>query len=168
VARASRPSVTRKMLPRRITGAAGNTIAMDNEGELLSVIDVERRTTRGRACPRCGGKIIPSRRAVYQTTGDPDAVFPAWQCERCGYEELIARPVKATAKHGAAAGDTKAAAAEKKVAAGSTSPVSAAASSEKPPALRAVPALKDRKGRALPPDVNRMVAEMNRAEGSKQ
>jgi ribosomal protein S27AE len=131
-------------------------------------IDVDKRTTRGRLCPRCGGKIIPSRRAVYQTTGDPDAVFPAWQCERCGYEELIARPIKATAKHGAAAGETKATPAEKKVAAGAPGPVSAAAPSEKPPALRAVPALKDRKGRALPPDVNRMVAEMNRAEGSKQ
>lgn len=34
--------------------------------------------------------------------------------------------------------------------------------------LRTVPALKDRKGRALPPDVNRMVAEMQRAEGSNQ
>src|SRR5215813_9347597 len=58
-------------------------------------IDVDRRTTRGRSCPRCGGKIIPSRRAVYQSAGDPNDVFPSWQCERCGYEELIARPVKA-------------------------------------------------------------------------
>ena len=53
-----------------------------------SQIDVERRTTRGRACPRCGGKIIPSDRAVYQSTSDPSAVFPIWQCERCGYEEM--------------------------------------------------------------------------------
>ncbi len=29
-------------------------------------LDVEKRTTRGRVCPRCGGKIIPSNRAVYQ------------------------------------------------------------------------------------------------------
>jgi len=54
----------------------------------LLPIDVERRTTRGRSCPRCGGKIIPSDRAVYQSSGDPDAVFPVWQCERCGYEEM--------------------------------------------------------------------------------
>jgi ribosomal protein S27AE len=126
-------------------------------------IDVERRTTRGRACPRCGGKIIPSRRAVYQSAGDPDEVFPAWQCERCGYEELIARPVKATAKHGAATAKPSAPAAEKKVSAVSTSsPGHVAESSPSTGVARAVPALKDRRGRALPPDVNRMVAEMNR------
>ena len=28
--------------------------------ENLLRIDVEKRTTRGRVCPRCGGKIIPS------------------------------------------------------------------------------------------------------------
>jgi len=64
-------------------------------------IDIDRRTTRGRACPRCGGKIIPSRRAVYQSTGDPNAVFPSWQCERCGYEELVSdrpRPPQSTAR----------------------------------------------------------------------
>src|SRR5438105_14377329 len=87
-------------------------------------VDVERETIRGRACPRCGGKIIPSRRAVYQSSGDPNAVFPAWQCERCGYEELIARPIKAPAKHGGAA-ENKAATAPKTpagvVAAGATS-----------------------------------------------
>lgn len=56
---------------------------------LESQIDVERRTTRGRSCPRCGGKIIPSDRAVYQSTNDPSSVFlPIWQCERCGYEEM--------------------------------------------------------------------------------
>src|SRR5262252_10804133 len=76
-------------------------------------IDVERRTTRGRSCPRCGGKIIPSRRAVYQSTGDPNAIFPSWQCERCGYEELIAKPVKAAPKHGAKAAENKAAPAQK-------------------------------------------------------
>ena len=71
---------------------------MDDQSKLLSVIDVEKRTTRGRACPRCGGKIIPSQRAVYQSTGDPNAVFPLWQCERCGYEELSEREAKAPAK----------------------------------------------------------------------
>ncbi|HEY6231733.1 MAG TPA: hypothetical protein VIW64_10740, partial [Pyrinomonadaceae bacterium] len=70
-------------------------------------IDVDRRTTRGRLCPRCGGKIIPSRRAVYQSTGDPNDVFPAWQCEKCGYEELVARPIKAAPRHGAAAKPTE-------------------------------------------------------------
>jgi hypothetical protein len=34
-------------------------------------------------------------------------------------------------------------------------------------AYRTAPALKDAKGRAMPPDVNRMVADMNK-EGSKQ
>jgi len=34
-------------------------------------------------------------------------------------------------------------------------------------ALKSAPALKDLKGRPLPPDVNRMVAEMNRAESSE-
>lgn len=71
---------------------------MANE-EILP-IDVERRTTRGRSCPRCGGKIIPSDRAVYQSTADPNAVFPMWQCERCGYEEMNAKPTKpGKAKH---------------------------------------------------------------------
>jgi len=133
-------------------------------------IDVERRTTRGRACPRCGGKIIPSRRAVYQSTGDPTAIFPSWQCERCGYEELIAKPVKAAPKHGAKAAENKAATAQK-TASGVVSAGSGAAPvavPDKPPAARAVPALKDRKGRALPPDVNRMVAEMKREVSDEQ
>ena len=56
--------------------------------ELVPAVDVERQTIRGRVCPECGGKIIPSDRAVYQSTADPGAVFPAWQCERCGYEEI--------------------------------------------------------------------------------
>ena len=133
-------------------------------------IDVDRRTTRGRACPRCGGKIIPSIRAVYQSAGDPNAVFPAWQCERCGYEELNAQPIKAAPKHAAPAAQNKAAAAQNKssdvVAAGTAgSPV---ADAQKPPAIRAVPALKDRKGRALPPDVNRMVDEMTRTDRTNQ
>jgi len=64
----------------------------------LLKIDIEKRTTRGRACPRCGGKIIPSHRAVYQSTGDPNAVFPVWECERCGYEELSQRVEKPAGK----------------------------------------------------------------------
>jgi ribosomal protein S27AE len=130
-------------------------------------IDVERRTTRGRACPRCGGKIIPSRRAVYQSAGDPNAVFPAWQCERCGYEELIERPVKAAPKHGAPAAANKAATAPPKTAARVADAGSAVAPAapDKPPAVRAVPALKDRKGRALPHDVNRMMDVMREKTG---
>lgn len=63
-------------------------------------IDVETRTTRGRFCPRCGGKIIPSDRAVYASTADPNTVLPLWQCERCGYEELSERQKPAgRAKH---------------------------------------------------------------------
>jgi ribosomal protein S27AE len=139
---------------------------MEDQAQLLR-IDIDKRTTRGRACPRCGGKIIPSQHAVYQSAGDPNAVFPAWQCERCGYEELVTRAVKATTKHGAPAGEEKAAP-KKASAVPALSPASPAAAAQKPAAIRAVPALKDRKGRALPPDVNRMVAEMNKAEGSKQ
>jgi ribosomal protein S27AE len=70
---------------------------LEDQDQLLN-IDVERRTTRGRSCPRCGGKIIPSERAVYQNAADPSAVFPLWQCERCGYEELSERALKAPAK----------------------------------------------------------------------
>jgi ribosomal protein S27AE len=54
-------------------------------------LDVEKQSIRGRACPNCGGKIIPSDRAVYQSAADPDAVFPIWQCERCGYEKMSER-----------------------------------------------------------------------------
>ena len=128
-------------------------------------IDVDRRTTRGRLCPRCGGKIIPSRRAVYQSTGDPNDVFPAWQCEKCGYEELVARPIKAAPRHGAAAKPT-----EKKTPAAASSAIgtSGAVASPKAPAMRATPSMKDRKGRELPADVVRMLTEMNRTEGSKQ
>jgi DNA-directed RNA polymerase subunit RPC12/RpoP len=134
---------------------------LEDQAQLLG-IDVDRRTTRGRACPRCGGKIIPSRRAVYQSSGDPNAVFPAWQCERCGYEEIISRPVKAAARHGAPAeSKTVPGAAKAPVAATPGSRV-APAESEKPPAIRAAPILKDRKGRSLPADVNRMMAEMTR------
>jgi DNA-directed RNA polymerase subunit RPC12/RpoP len=57
--------------------------------------DATKRTVRGRACPECGGKIIPSRRAVYESKADPSAVFPLWQCERCGYEEMSERPAAA-------------------------------------------------------------------------
>jgi len=56
-------------------------------------LDSERQSIRGRVCPKCGGKIIPADSAVYQSPGDPSAVFPSWQCERCGYQEVY-EPVK--------------------------------------------------------------------------
>jgi DNA-directed RNA polymerase subunit RPC12/RpoP len=71
---------------------------LDDQSQLAN-IDVEKRTTRGRACPVCGGKIIPSERAVYQNTADPTAVYPLWECERCGYQELVERAPKAAKKH---------------------------------------------------------------------
>ncbi len=66
--------------------------------EIQPAVDIEKQTIRGRACPTCGGKIIPSDRAVYQSPADPSATFPLWQCERCGYEEISekkAPPAKA-------------------------------------------------------------------------
>lgn len=95
-------------------------------------------------------------------------MFPSWQCERCGYEELVARPIKPTAKHGAPAAEPKATAPEKKVTAVSPSATGTSVAPQRAPATRAVPAMKDRKGRALPPDVIRMMTEMSRTEGSKQ
>jgi DNA-directed RNA polymerase subunit RPC12/RpoP len=63
-------------------------------------LNVDIQTTRGRVCPRCGGKIIPSDRAVYQSGADPAGSFPLWQCERCGYEETSERRKPAgKAKH---------------------------------------------------------------------
>lgn len=58
-----------------------------SEANEVPGVDVSRNTVRGRACPACGGKIIPSDRAIYQAAGAGDT-FPLWQCERCGYEEM--------------------------------------------------------------------------------
>lgn len=115
-------------------------------------LDVATRTTRGRACPRCAGKIIPSDRAVYQNTGDPDAVFPVWQCERCGYEEMSARPKTATKAKPEPAKQVKPPAA-----ALSPSPAQAV----KTP--RAVVA-SDPKGRPYPPDVVQLIERMKQPE----
>jgi DNA-directed RNA polymerase subunit RPC12/RpoP len=54
-------------------------------------LDNDHQSIRGRACPQCGGKVIPSDRALYESKADPSAVFPLWQCERCGYEALSER-----------------------------------------------------------------------------
>ncbi|HEX8131403.1 MAG TPA: hypothetical protein VF527_20050 [Pyrinomonadaceae bacterium] len=55
-------------------------------------LNTDQQSIRGRACPQCGGKIIPSDRAVYESKADPSSVFPLWQCERCGYEQMSERP----------------------------------------------------------------------------
>jgi len=63
---------------------------MDNEQALATNDDPQ--SIRRRACPQCGGKIIPSDRALYESKSDPSAVFPLWQCERCGFEQMSERP----------------------------------------------------------------------------
>ncbi len=63
---------------------------MANEQALA--LNNDQQSIRGRGCPQCGGKIIPSDRAIYESKSDPSAVFPLWQCERCGYEEMSERP----------------------------------------------------------------------------
>jgi len=54
------------------------------------------------------------------------------------------------------------------ITAATTSARAASAGTGTAAALRTAPSLKDQKGRALPPDVNRMVAEMSKAEAGKQ
>jgi rubredoxin len=68
------------------------------EKEEEIVLDLGRQSIRGRACPVCGGKIIPSNQAVYQSTGAPEEVMPLWQCERCGHLEISEKP-KPAPKH---------------------------------------------------------------------
>lgn len=68
------------------------------EKEEEIVLNIDRQSIRGRACPMCGGKIIPSNQAVYQGTGGADEVMPLWQCERCGHLEISEKP-KAAPKH---------------------------------------------------------------------
>lgn len=104
--------------------------------ELLQNIDVERRTTRGRSCPRCSGKIIPSNRAVYTAT-DPQEAFPIWQCERCGYEEMGASKKPPATK------------ATKHATGGSTAVAVTKPKTEAP--------MLDAKGRALPADVRALM-----------
>lgn len=107
-------------------------------------LDVATRTTRGRACPRCGGKIIPSDRAIYQSTSDPDGVFPIWQCERCGYEEMSAQP-KAKPRT------------EPAKAAKGTAAIPARVEAVKKPLA---PALLDQQGRPYPPDVLQLLERL--------
>lgn len=124
--------------------------------ELELVIDIERRTTRGRSCPRCGGKIIPSIRAVYQSSGDPNAVFAAWQCERCSYEEVVTRVGAKPAGESPGKAPPK----EARETAALKAP-SRPATQVQPPE----PApLRDAQGRALPPDVRALVSQIKKAQ----
>jgi hypothetical protein len=107
------------------------------------VLEIEKQSIRGRACPRCAGKIIPSDRAVYQSAGSSTEVFPLWQCERCGYEQLSAKTGEAAkaGKHAPAGKDNQSKA------------VTAAASTPAAPML-------DAKGRILPRDVQSVLERM--------
>jgi ribosomal protein S27AE len=109
-------------------------------------LDVATRTTRGRVCPRCGGKIIPSDRAVYQNTSEPDAVYPIWQCERCGYEEMTSRP-PAAVKPKVEPRQIKA-------------PVTASGGTATPATNRPRAAVLDAKGRPYPADVLQLIERM--------
>jgi hypothetical protein len=126
--------------------------------EIELAIDVATRTTRGRVCPRCGGKINPSIRAVYQSPGDPNGVFAAWQCERCSYEEVLSRPATPAARQ------TPAKAANKAIV------ETPAATTVKPAATpvklvaKTTPAMQDAKGRELPADVRVIISQMNKAQ----
>lgn len=113
------------------------------ESEL--VLEIEKQSIRGRACPRCNGKIIPSDRAVYQSTASSTDVFPLWQCERCGYEQLSAKAAEAP-KAG------KDAHAKKEITAGDAP----AATTASPVAAQ----MRDAKGRALPRDVQMVLERM--------
>ena len=115
--------------------------------ELVAQIDVDKRTTRGRSCPRCGGKIIPSNRAVYEAS-NPEDSFPVWQCERCGYEEM-AITKKAPAKKAAAPAPATAATG------GGTGQGQLAPARPAPK-----PTMVDAKGRALPPDVTALLQKL--------
>jgi hypothetical protein len=120
-------------------------------------VDVAVNTIRGRACPVCGGKIIPSNRAVYQSAGDPTEVFPLWECERCGFAETFAKPEEPKKVHGAAA---KALTGEK--AAGGAALTPSATRPGTPSAGKA--AGRAAAKRAMPPDVRKMLEVMNRAQ----
>ncbi len=119
-------------------------------------VDVAFNTIRGRACPVCGGKIIPSNRAVYQSAGDPSEVFSLWECERCGFSERFEKAEEPKKLHGASA---KALAGEKAGAVG-VSPKALPSSSVTgtQPQTRAAGRAAAR--RAIPPDVKKMLEVM--------
>ncbi len=121
-------------------------------------VDVAVRTIRGRACPICGGKIIPSNRAVYQSAGDPTEVFALWECERCGFSERFERPVEAKKVH---AGAPKALTGN--VAAGSAGAQPASVGGS-PGGVKASGTGRGAAKRAVPPDVEKMLEIMNRPQ----
>jgi DNA-directed RNA polymerase subunit RPC12/RpoP len=112
------------------------------------VLEIEKQSIRGRACPRCAGKIIPSNRAVYQSTGNSTDVFPLWQCERCGYEQLSVKAADAT-KGGRETHARK-----------ESQATAAAAATSSAPAAR----MQDAKGRTLPRDVQMFLERMSKPE----
>lgn len=120
--------------------------------QIEMAIDVATRTTRGRSCPRCGGKINPSIRYLPQSSGDPNSVFAAWQCERCSYEEVFARPSPAAARQSPAKTPAKEIAS------------SPEATSGAPVVVKSAPPMKDAQGRDLPADVRVMISQMNKAQ----
>ena len=126
-----------------------------SDQELEPILDVETRSIRGRACPRCGGKIIPSNTAVFQGQGDPSALFISWQCERCGYQEVFQKPVAAgAAKH------AKAGASAKAVAPSSNGTASSDGTAQSSPV-----AATDSKSSDLPPDVIKLLEIIGNSHG---
>jgi DNA-directed RNA polymerase subunit RPC12/RpoP len=121
-------------------------------------VDVAVRTIRGRSCPVCGGKIIPSNRAVYQSAGDPSEVFALWECERCGHSEQFVKPVETKKVHGAAA---KAVAGGGKTT-GVKALTGAVGVSSVEPKSESKAASRAAARRAMPPDVKKMLEVMNR------
>jgi hypothetical protein len=120
-------------------------------------VDVAVNTIRGRACPVCGGKIIPSNRAVYQSAGDPSEVFSLWECERCGFAERYEKPEEPKKLHGATA---KALTGEKATGAGgvATKALQPGGATGTQPKTR--PAGRAATRRAMPPDVRKMLEVM--------
>ena len=123
-------------------------------------VDVAVRTIRGRACPICRGKIIPSNRAVYLSSGDPTEVFPLWECERCGFSETFQKPDEPKKGHAAtpkalASGDKAAGSA-----AASHTPIAVGKSAQHADGPPTFPTVK----RAVPPDVEKMLEVMNRTQ----
>lgn len=72
-----------------------------------AALDIDRQSIRGRACPQCGGKIIPSNTAVFAGQGESATPFVSWQCERCGYLEVFEVEPAAAGKHGKGPAATK-------------------------------------------------------------
>lgn len=120
-------------------------------------VDVAVRTIRGRGCPVCGGKIIPSNRAVYQSAGDPTEVFALWECERCRYAERFEMAAAPKKVHGAA---------QKALPGGDKSAVvrTGAAATSSPAAASGERAGRAAARRAMPPDVKKMLEVMGRSQ----